>query len=76
MLSELFVELLKALIDILAYVMLYLAALLAITATVLFLIYAIRFLVGVDAARIIVLFCLSAAVIRGIPTKRVKEGDK
>lgn len=74
--SELFVELIKALVDVLVYTMLYLATLLAITAAVLFLIYAIRFLVGVDAARIILLFCLLAAVIRGIPTKRVKEGEK
>lgn len=74
--SELFVELLKALVDVLESAMLFLATLLAIIAAVLFLIYAIQFLVGVNAARIIVLFCLSAAIIKGIPRKSVKEGKK
>lgn len=74
--SELFVESIKALVDVLVYTMLYLATLLAITAAILFLIYAIGFLVGANATRIILLFCLLAAVIRGIPTKRVKEGEK
>lgn len=74
--SELFVELIKALVDVLVYTMIYLATLLAITAAVLFLIYAISFLVGVDATRIILLFCLLVAVIRGIPTKHEKEGKE
>lgn len=74
--SELLLELLKALVDVLAGSMLCLATLLAIVASVLFLIYAIQFLVGVNAARIIVLFCLLAAIIKGIPKNRARGGGK